>query len=71
MGGYNDTAITDPGDVRFSGYICRAAVLPVNTSNTFDWLAAELDWATPASATKHRCPGTQRCWARCRPPARG
>ncbi|WP_411877230.1 LysM peptidoglycan-binding domain-containing protein [Vulcanococcus limneticus] len=47
VGGYNDTAITDPGDVRFSGYLCRSAILPISTSNTFDWLAAELDWATP------------------------
>ncbi len=26
---------------------CRAAILPASTSNTFDWLAAELPWATP------------------------
>ena len=26
------------------GYLCRAAILPVSTSNTFDWLAAELPW---------------------------
>ena len=47
VGGYNDTAITDPGDVRFSGYLCRSAILPISTSNTFDWLAADLEWATP------------------------
>jgi LysM repeat protein len=47
VSGYNDTALTDPGDVLLSGYICRAAILPVSTSNTFDWLTAELDWATP------------------------
>jgi LysM repeat protein len=47
VGGYNDTALTDPGDVLLRGYLCRAAILPVSTSNTFDWLAAELDWATP------------------------
>jgi hypothetical protein len=29
------------------GFLCRAAILPVSTSNTFNWLAAELDWATP------------------------
>ncbi len=70
VSGYNDTALTDPGDVLLRGYLCRAAILPVSTSNTFDWLAAELDWATPASARRRHCRGTQRCWARCRPPAR-
>jgi LysM repeat protein len=47
VSGYTDTALTDPGDVLLRGYLCRAAILPVSTSNTFDWLAAELDWATP------------------------
>lgn len=47
VSGYNDTALTDPGDVLLRGYLCRSAILPVSTSNTFDWLAAELDWATP------------------------
>ncbi len=47
VGGYNDTSLTDPGDVLLRGYLCRAAILPVSTSNTFDWLAAELNWATP------------------------
>ena len=70
VGGYNDTALTDPGDVLLRGYLCRSAILPVSTSNTFDWLAAELDWATPAFAMRRHCPGIQRCWARFRPPAR-
>jgi LysM repeat protein len=47
VSGYNDTALTDPGDVLLRGYLCRAAILPVSTTNTFDWLAAELNWATP------------------------
>jgi LysM repeat protein len=47
VSGYNDTALTDPGDVLLRGYLCRAAILAVSTSNTFDWLAAELNWATP------------------------
>jgi hypothetical protein len=47
VSGYNHTALTDPGDVLLRGYLCRAAILPVSTSNTFDWLAAELNWATP------------------------
>jgi len=47
VSGYNYTAITIPGDVIFNGYLCRAAVLPVSTSNTFDWLAGELEWTTP------------------------
>jgi LysM repeat protein len=47
VSGYNDTAITDPGDVLLRGYLCRAAILPVSTSNTFDWLVAELDWGAP------------------------
>ena len=25
VGGYDDTALTDPGDVRYSGFLCRAA----------------------------------------------
>ncbi len=45
--GSSDTSLTDPGDVRFSGYLCRAASLPVATRNTFDWLASELAWTTP------------------------
>jgi hypothetical protein len=47
VSGYNYTALTIPGDVILRGYLCRAAILPVSTSNTFDWLAAELEWATP------------------------
>jgi LysM repeat protein len=47
VSGYNDTALTDPGDVLLRGYLCRAAILPVSTSNILDWLAAELDWTTP------------------------
>jgi LysM repeat protein len=47
VSGYNDTALSDPGDVLLRGYLCRSAILPVSTSNTFDWLAAELDWSTP------------------------
>ena len=47
VSGYNYTALTDPGDVLLRGYLCRSAILPVSTSNTFDWLAAELDWTTP------------------------
>jgi hypothetical protein len=47
VSGYNDTALTDPGDVLLRGYLCRSAILPVSTSNTFDWLAAELNWGTP------------------------
>jgi LysM repeat protein len=45
--GSSDTSLTDPGDVRFSGYLCRAASLPVATRNTFDWLARDLAWSTP------------------------
>jgi hypothetical protein len=30
VGGYNDTALTDPGDVQLHGYLCRAAILPVS-----------------------------------------
>jgi LysM repeat protein len=47
VSGYNDTALTDPGDVLLRGYLCRAVILPISTGNTFDWLAAELNWATP------------------------
>jgi LysM repeat protein len=47
VGGSDDTALTDPGDVRYSGFLCRAATLPLATGNTFDWLAREQDWGTP------------------------
>jgi LysM repeat protein len=47
VGGHNDTALTDPGDLLLRGYLCRSAILPVSSRNTFDWLAAELEWATP------------------------
>jgi hypothetical protein len=47
VGSYDDTALTDPGDVRCSGFLCRAAVLPLATGNTFDWLAAEQAWSIP------------------------
>jgi hypothetical protein len=67
VGGYNDTALTDPGDVLLRGYLCRAAILPVSTSN---WRPNSIG-LPQAFAVRHRSPGIQRCWARCRPPARG
>lgn len=34
VSGYNDTALTIPGDVILRGYLCRAAILPVSTTET-------------------------------------
>ena len=71
VGGYNDNALTDPGDVLMRGYLCRAAILLVSTSNTYDWMRPSWTGPPPASARRRRCLEIQRCWARCRPHARG
>ena len=37
----------DTGDILCEGYLCRAALLPVRTSEHWDWLAKELPWQKP------------------------
>ena len=37
----------DTGDILCEGYLCRAALLPVRTTEPWDWLAAELPWQQP------------------------
>jgi hypothetical protein len=37
----------DTGDILCEGYLCRAALLPVRTSEPWDWLARELAWQEP------------------------
>ena len=37
----------DTGDILCEGYLCRAALLPVRTSEPWDWLARDLPWQEP------------------------
>ena len=37
----------DTGDLLCEGYLCRAALLPVRTTEPWDWLARELLWQQP------------------------
>jgi LysM repeat protein len=37
----------DTGDLLCEGFLCRAALLPVRTSEPWDWLAKELPWQEP------------------------
>ena len=37
----------DTGDLLCEGYLCRAALLPVRTTEPWDWLAKELPWQEP------------------------
>ncbi len=37
----------DTGDILCEGYLCRAALLPVRTTEPWDWLATELPWQEP------------------------
>ena len=37
----------DTGDILCEGFLCRAALLPVRTSEPWDWLAKELPWQEP------------------------
>ena len=37
----------DTGDILCEGYLCRAALLPVRTTEPWDWLASELPWQEP------------------------
>ena len=37
----------DTGDLLCEGFLCRAALLPVRTTDPWDWLAKELPWQEP------------------------
>ncbi len=37
----------DTGDLLCEGFLCRAALLPVRTTEPWDWLAKELPWQEP------------------------
>ena len=37
----------DTGDILCEGFLCRAALLPVRTTEPWDWLAMELPWQEP------------------------
>jgi hypothetical protein len=37
----------DTGDLLCEGYLCRAALLPVRTTEPWDWLAKDLPWQEP------------------------
>ena len=37
----------DTGDILCEGYLCRAALLPVRTTEPWDWLGRELPWQEP------------------------
>ena len=37
----------DTGDLLCEGFLCRAALLPVRTTEPWDWLARELPWQEP------------------------
>jgi len=37
----------DTGDILCEGYLCRAALLPVRTTEPWDWLAKDLPWQEP------------------------
>ena len=65
------SALTSPGDVLLRGYLCRSAILPVSTSNTFDWLAAELDWATPGFRDEAPLPWDSTLLAKVQAPCQG
>ena len=45
----------DTGDFTYEGYLTRGAVLPLTSSQPWDWLAADVAWSTvgirPVSAT--------------------
>jgi LysM repeat protein len=47
VGSRDNGPLVDTGDNAYTGYLCRATVLPVSTANPWDWLAAEQAWATP------------------------
>ncbi len=47
VGSRDNGPLVDTGDNAYAGYLCRAAVLPLSTTNPWDWLAADQDWSTP------------------------
>jgi len=51
----------DTGDLLCEGYLCRAALLPVRTTEPWDWLARELPWQEPGLRAVLDEPATGRC----------
>ncbi|MCP9819851.1 LysM peptidoglycan-binding domain-containing protein [Synechococcus sp. Cruz-9H2] len=47
VGSRDNGPLVDTGDVAYGGYLCRAATLPLTTTNPWDWLDAQQDWSTP------------------------
>ena len=50
----------DTGDILCEGYLCRAALLPVRTSEPWDWLGRELPWQEPGLRAVLDQPSTGR-----------
>jgi len=50
----------DTGDLLCEGYLCRAALLPVRTTEPWDWLARELPWQEPGLRAVLEQPATGR-----------
>lgn len=71
ISGHNDTAITNPGDVRFCGYLCRSAILPTSHSNGFDWLATELVWTKTGSRAEAPLPWNPQLQGTVQAPCQG
>ena len=50
----------DTGDILCEGILCRAALLPVRTTEPWDWLAKELPWQESGLRAVLEQPGTGR-----------
>jgi len=50
----------DTGDLLCEGFLCRAAMLPVRTTEPWDWLAKELRWQEPGLRAVLDQPATGR-----------
>ena len=50
----------DTGDILCEGFLCRAALLPVRTTERWDWLAKELPWQEPGLRAVLDQPATGR-----------
>ena len=50
----------DTGDLLCEGFLCRAAMLPVRTTEPWDWLAKELPWQEPGLRAVLEQPATGR-----------
>ena len=50
----------DTGDILCEGYLCRAALLPIRTTEPWDWLGRELPWQEPGLRAVLEQPATGR-----------